>query len=102
MQAGGFNARTAKVQEVLLIRHKDGHRYGAKLDFKDALHGRQFEEFELEPMDIVYVPQKTVVKVNTWIDQHISKMIPYMGISYAFPVNGNTLTLDTTKRYNVE
>jgi protein involved in polysaccharide export with SLBB domain len=102
MQAGGFNAKAAKIKAVILIRHKDGKRYGAELNFKDALKAREYEEFELEPMDIIYVPQKTVVKVNTWIDQHISKMIPYMGISYSFPVNGNTMTLDTTKRYNVE
>ena len=102
MQAGGFNPRSAAIKRVLVIRHKDGHRYGALLDFRDAMKGRQFEEFNLEPLDIVFVPRKNIVKVNTWIDQHINKLIPYLGIAYSFPINGNTMTLDTTRRFNAQ
>jgi protein involved in polysaccharide export with SLBB domain len=102
MQSGGFNPRSAAIRKVVVIRHKDGRRFGALLDFRDAMKGREFEDFNLEPLDIVFVPRKNIVKVNTWIDQHINKLIPYLGIAYSFPVNGNTMTLDTTRRFNAQ
>ena len=88
MQAGGFNASTAKLSSVIIIRHKDGKRYGGKLDFSEILDGKEEPLFFLEPRDIVYVPRTTIVKVNTWIDQYINKIIPRTGITYQFPIHG--------------
>jgi len=76
MHAGGFVGETAEPDAVVLIRHKDGQRYGLKLEFADALDGEAYQPFFLEPYDIIHVPETTIVKVTTWIDQHINQIIP--------------------------
>jgi protein involved in polysaccharide export with SLBB domain len=81
MQVGGFDLREAEVQNVVVIRHINGQRYGQSIDLKPALTGDEVQPFYLEPKDIVYVPQTTIAKVNQWIDQHINKIIPDTGFN---------------------
>lgn len=76
MHAGGFVGETAEPDNVVLIRHKDGQRYGLKLEFSAALDGETYQPFFLEPYDIIHVPETTIAMVTTWIDQHINQIIP--------------------------
>lgn len=92
--AGGFKPETASVGNVVIIRHKNGLRYGAALDMSKALSGKEYQPFELAPRDIIYVPKTTIAQVNTWIDQHINKIVPKLGVSASFPVNDATLGLN--------
>jgi protein involved in polysaccharide export with SLBB domain len=96
MQAGGFEPKTAKVSNVVIIRHKDGKRYGASLDLTRDLKGKEVQTFYLEPQDIVYVPRTNIVKVNQWIDQYINKIIPRTGLTYSYPIGPGTIGLDTS------
>ena len=41
MMSGGFDYRRAEVSNVVIIRHKDGKRYGCALDLRDALKGKE-------------------------------------------------------------
>jgi len=82
MRAGGFDLREAEVRNVVVIRHKDGQRYGYSVNLKSALAGNETEQFFLEPKDIVYVPRTEIAKLGQWIDQHINKIIPDTGIIY--------------------
>ncbi len=96
MEAGGFT-RYAKLENVVIIRHKEGQRFGASLDYASAAKtGEMPPPFYLEPLDIVYVPETTITKVNRWIDQHINQLVPMFGIIYSFPAGEATVTLDTT------
>jgi protein involved in polysaccharide export with SLBB domain len=95
MEAGGFDYRRAEVSNVVIIRHKDGKRYGCALDFRDALAGKEFQSFYLEPQDIIYVPRTVVTQVALWIDQHINQMIPHVGFSYSTPL-GSGATIGFT------
>ena len=95
MQAGGFDDRRAEVSTVVLIRHKDGKRYGASLDLTPALRGQEFESVYLEPQDIIYVPRSKISQVNQWIDQYINLMIPRTGFSYS-TVLGSGATIGFT------
>jgi protein involved in polysaccharide export with SLBB domain len=97
MQAGGFDESSARISNVVVIRHKGGQRYGASLDFRDALKGKESVEFLLEPLDIVYVPRTKIVKVAQWIDQHINQLIPMFGVEYSYPAGEGTVTIDTTR-----
>ena len=45
MQAGGFDMRTSKRTNVVIIRHKDGKRYGCALDMTGALKGEEGRPF---------------------------------------------------------
>jgi len=89
MRAGGFDLREAEVRNVVIIRHKDGQRYGYSVNLKSALEGNETEQFFLEPKDIVYVPRTEIAKLGQWIDQHINKIIPDAGIIYT-RTSGNT------------
>jgi len=82
MQAGGFNEREAELRNVLVIRHRDGKRFGYSLDFKKTLVGKPSPVFYLRPFDIVYVPRTTITKVNQWVDQYISGIIPDLGVGF--------------------
>ncbi len=97
MRAGGFEPKTARLSKVVIIRLKNGKRYGCALDFKKVIKGaEQDEPFLLEPGDIVFVPRTTIVQVNQWIDQYISKMIPRTGLTASYPMGAGTIGLDTS------
>jgi polysaccharide biosynthesis/export protein len=95
MQAGGFDYRRAEVSNVVIIRYKDGKRYGCALDFTPALKGMEFQQFYLEPQDIVYVPRTKIAQVNLWIDQYINQIIPRVGFTYLAPL-GSGATIGFT------
>lgn len=90
MQAGGFDDRRAAVSKVLVIRHRDGKRYGAVLDFKDALRGMEFQSLVLEPQDIIYVHRKSITEVALFIDQYITSMMPRLGLTWLSGPGGVT------------
>jgi polysaccharide export outer membrane protein len=100
MQAGGFDLQKAEVKNVIVIRHKDGKRYGCSLDFRDALKGREATPFYLQPYDIVWVPRTNITKVNQWIDQYINKIVPQTGFLYRNTVGHHTIGIETDP-YNV-
>ena len=101
MQAGGFDTSRAKVKNVIVIRHKDGQRYGCALDFRDTLKGKEVKPFYLEPLDIVWVPETTIVKINRWIDQYINKIVPQTGFLYRHSTGHHTIGIETDA-YNVD
>jgi polysaccharide export outer membrane protein len=89
MQAGGFDLREAEVRNVVIIRHRNGQRYGYSINLKPALMGDETQPFYLEPNDIIYVPRTKIAKLNQWIDQHINKIIPDTGLFF-MRRSGNT------------
>jgi protein involved in polysaccharide export with SLBB domain len=99
MQAGGFDMREAEVRNVVVIRHKEGQRYGYSLNLKSALTGGETQPFFLEPQDVVYVPRTEIAKVGQWVDQHINKLIPRTGFTYSRSVGKSTIGIDTSSRY---
>ncbi len=99
IQAGGFDMRDAEIRNVIVIRHKDGQRYGYSLNLKPILTGGEIQPFFLEPQDIIYVPQTEIAKVDRWVDQHINKLIPRTGFIFTMTSGGNTIGVDTSSRY---
>lgn len=87
MKAGGFNAETAAIREVIVIRVVDGHYVGYPLNFEKVMLGEMTDPFYLKNRDIVFVPRTRIVDMNTWIDQHITRMIPQIGLPVFFQVN---------------
>ncbi len=80
MLAGGFNLEAAEVRSVIVVRKQDGRMVGQALDFKDALAGREAQPFYLQPRDIVYVPRTAITDVDQWVQQHLWKLLPPLGI----------------------
>ncbi len=95
MQAGGFNLREAELRNVVVIRHRNGQRYGYSINLKPALSGDETQSFYLEPKDIVYVPRTEIAQVNQWIDQHINKIIPDTGLFFMRTSGKTTIGVGT-------
>lgn len=76
MRAGGFDWREAEAGSVLVLRHEGSRWKGYKLNLKSAIEGNATHCFYLQPKDIVHVPRTEIAKVDQWVDQHISKLIP--------------------------
>jgi polysaccharide export outer membrane protein len=96
LRAGGINPVTGAPKSVLIIRNSDGRWVGGKLDMKDVLRGVGGQPFYLQPLDIVYVPEKGVVRVNRWIEQNIDRILPTVGFSYTFRPGFDTWGVSTS------
>ena len=99
MQAGGFDMREAEVRNVVVVRHRQGQRYGYSLNLKPALTGGETQPFFLEAQDIVYVPRTEIAKVGQWVDQHINALVPRTGFIYMRTVGDSTIGINTSSRY---
>ncbi len=80
MTAGGFNLEKAEVQNVVVVRQKEGKQTGYALNFKDTLGGQEAQTFILEPRDIVYVPRTQIYDLDQWISQYFYKLLPPFSI----------------------
>jgi polysaccharide export outer membrane protein len=89
MEAGGFTLPQAQAGSVVVLRQRDGVRYGYCINLKPALKGGPVDPFYLEPQDVVYVPQTPITEIGQWIDQHINSIIPKTGV-VVLTTTGNT------------
>jgi len=87
MQAGGVNLQEAEVGNIVVIRFEEGQPNGWLLNLDRALQGHPYQPFYLQPQDIVYVPRTKIVDANQWLEQHISNMIPQVGLPIFFDIN---------------
>jgi polysaccharide export outer membrane protein len=58
MQAGGVNATTASLKNVVVVRLKEGKYERYVLDLEGVLLGTDNKPFYLMPLDVVYVPPR--------------------------------------------
>ena len=97
MLAGGISHQTGKYQNIIIIRFQDGKWIGEVIDLNEAINGIGSEPLYLKPLDIVYVPETTITRVNRWLDQHIGTILPEVGFTYTInPDTGNSFGIDTT------
>ncbi|MCF7762215.1 MAG: polysaccharide biosynthesis/export family protein [Verrucomicrobia bacterium] len=57
MEAGGFDYSKANLKAVTIIRQEDRYRR-FRLDFKQILKGKEDMPFQLQPGDVIYVPER--------------------------------------------
>ena len=75
MATGGFDKRSANLEDVVIIRHLNGERYAKLLNFNLPLNDPD-ADLMLAPRDIVYVSRTTIDEVNQWVDQYINRIVP--------------------------
>ncbi|MGC8491050.1 MAG: polysaccharide biosynthesis/export family protein [Syntrophobacteraceae bacterium] len=80
LDAGGVNPETAEADNVLVIRTVDGHMVGRTIDLAGAVRGVQTKPFYLQPRDVVYVPRTRIANMDVWVQQHLWKLLPSIGI----------------------
>jgi protein involved in polysaccharide export with SLBB domain len=87
MQAGGFEMDKAEYRKVVVIRREKDRYTGYGLDFEKALTGQECKPFFLRSGDLVFVPRTRISDMNLWVEQHITRMIPQIGLPVFFQVN---------------
>jgi len=75
-QTGGFINQSAQKSRVVVVRNVKNKRYAKVMDLKNFLRDTDSQPFYLEPNDIVLVTRTRIDKINQWVDQYISRMIP--------------------------
>lgn len=58
MEAGGFDYTKANLKGVRVLRIHNGRTDQYVLNLKRILQGREGEQFQLKPSDIIYVPER--------------------------------------------
>jgi protein involved in polysaccharide export with SLBB domain len=96
-QAGGF-LYTGNTTDVLLIRRGPGDQALAMMvDMQKVLDGTDLsQDIYLKPFDIVYVPKTAITNANLWIEQYLTRMVPRIGFTAAFPVGSGIIGVDTS------
>jgi protein involved in polysaccharide export with SLBB domain len=96
-QAGGF-LYTGNATDVLLIRQGPENRPLAMMvNMKKVLDGTDLsQDIYLKPFDIVYVPKTAITNANLWIEQYLTRMVPRIGFTAAFPVGSGIIGADTS------
>jgi protein involved in polysaccharide export with SLBB domain len=77
MRTGGFD-RTAKVRQVLLVRkNQEGQREIYELNLRDSMKMESsLDDVYLQSADLIIVPPKAIAKVNQFVDEYITGIIP--------------------------
>lgn len=77
MRTGGFDT-TAKVKQVLLVRRSpQGERQIYALNLRDSMSMESsLDDVYLQAADLVIVPPKAIAKVNQFVDEYITGIIP--------------------------
>jgi polysaccharide export outer membrane protein len=76
MAAGGLDKRSAKLQNVLIVRQFPDKECARTLDLRKAFREGDREPFYLEPFDIVFVPRTNIDRADQWVDQYMSQLVP--------------------------
>jgi polysaccharide biosynthesis/export protein len=82
--AGGFKS-SARKSEVLVIRRSGADKPSViPVDLEAAIRGTDTsQDIQLQPYDVVFVPQSKIGEVNDFIDLYIRKNIPVpFGLGY--------------------
>jgi len=96
-QAGGI-LYTGKATEVLVIRRgTENQPLAMVLDLEKARDGTDLkQDIYMKPFDIVYVSKTGITNANLWIEQYLTRMVPRVGFTYAFPHGSGIMGVDTT------
>ncbi len=76
LTAGGFNVSNAEISKVVLLQNIGGKRYASLLDLKSSFHNPESDQYFMRPNDMLFVPRTQIVRLNEWVAQHISGLIP--------------------------
>jgi protein involved in polysaccharide export with SLBB domain len=85
--AGGLK-ESAKANNIHIIRQgPKGKPQVFTVDLTRVFDGTDLgQNTFLRPLDIVFVPRKTISKVNVWVDQYLRRNIP-IGIGFGYTLN---------------
>ena len=95
--AGGA-AETGRINQVILIRRGPDDRPMLRLvDVRSLIEGKPVADPRIVQGDILYVPRTRVAEVGLWVDQYITKIVPFQrSFSYSVSSGSTPTTLPST------
>jgi protein involved in polysaccharide export with SLBB domain len=99
-QAGGF-VYTGNATDVLVIRRgPENQPLAMMVNMENVRRGTDLsQDIYLKPFDIVYVPRTAIANANLWIEQYLTRLVPRIGFTAAYPVGSGTIGVDTTSTF---
>lgn len=89
--ANGFVDSSRLNDVIVLRRNPNGKPFVFKTNLRVALtRGHTDNDILLRPFDTVFVPKKTISRLNQWVDEYINKLVPFdnsMGINAQYYMN---------------
>jgi protein involved in polysaccharide export with SLBB domain len=77
MANGNGSLDTARMSKVVLIRRsKDGQPMMRTVDLTNYIRGSE-NDVPLQSADVVFVPKSTISELNQFMDQFVTRMIPF-------------------------
>lgn len=79
-QAGGLR-ETARLSNVIVIRKDfEGKPAATMVDVRKIIDGSDMSQnIALIPLDIVYVPKSNIARIDKFVDEYITRVIPGLG-----------------------
>ena len=103
LAAQGFNDRSRLNDVIVLRRNPNGKPYVFKTNLRVALsRGHTDNDILLRPFDVVYVPKKTIIKLNLFVEQYIEDMVPFdnsLGVNAQYYMNTQNVS-SKSKTFN--
>lgn len=85
--ARGFEEFARTSQVVLIRRGADNRPMMRTLDMQSLIQGTATEaDVPLFPGDIVYVPRSRISEANVWVDQYVTRLLPFSR-SFGYSIN---------------
>lgn len=88
IDAGGFRD-TALTSSVILVRSAASEKdfMTRRLNLDQSLRSGLSEPLLLAPHDVVYVPTTAIADADIWVEQHVTKLLPFLrGAGASFPL----------------
>jgi len=96
-QTGGV-LYTGNAADVMVIRRgPENQPLVMMVNMQKVQNGTDLgQDIYLKPFDIVYVPKTAITNANLWIEQYLTRMVPRIGFTAAFPVGNGIIGVDTS------
>lgn len=88
VEAGGL-LETAHAEGVVLIRSAGptDRFVSRRLNLEETVVAGADSPLELAPRDVLYVPRTAIAEADIWIDQHVTRLFPFIrGAGASFPL----------------
>ncbi|MGH7803502.1 MAG: polysaccharide biosynthesis/export family protein [Candidatus Binatia bacterium] len=88
VEAGGL-LESAHVENVVLIRSAgpNDQFVSRRLNLQETITAGADQPLELAPRDVLYVPRTAIAEADLWIDQHVTRLFPFIrGAGASFPL----------------
>lgn len=103
--SGGFNTSTAKINSVVLLREGENETTDIyKVNLRSILKAKE-PDMVLHPGDVVYLPTKTLVRLQEFVDRSVGSLSQILGlytqaIDARYALDLTQETLDALERTN--